>query len=599
MPAFLTRRRTLSLGASGLLTAACQPGGPAPTAGTHVDDADLAEIGESWLKASAALNPVWATLQGDHAHDGELDDLGESGRRARSEHRAETARSLAQIDRQALSPDAQVDALMLEDRLEHDRFMADDLEAWAWDPLIHSDTIGDALYGLVAREYAPLPERLIAAASRLEATPRALLQIRSSLSPERTPCAHAETYARQNAGAGALVDELILSAADALGPGDRSRLQAAADAAKSALREHQAWIETALIPHARGDFRLGADAFDRKLALSLGSRLSRKDIRSAAATDLERLKEEMYAIARDRAPRSAGSGPSAPLTSPAERDAVIRDALERAYADRPAPEQLFETVETSLAQSTAFARAADLLTLPDAPVRVITMPEFRQGVSVAYCDSPGPLDRGLETFYAVSPIPSGWSDEQTRSFLREYNRRSIDELTVHEAMPGHYVQIWRANGHPSRLRAVLGSGTFIEGWACYAQDVMLEAGHGGDDPLRRLVNRKWALRVVSNALLDQSLHVDGMDEAAAMDLMVNGAFQEEREAAGKWIRAQVSSTQLSTYYTGWIEHHRLRTEMKERLKDGFSLKAYHDGVLAHGSPPVRLVRALLLGEAPD
>jgi uncharacterized protein (DUF885 family) len=163
-------------------------------------------------------------------------------------------------------------------------------------------------------------------------------------------------------------------------------------------------------------------------------------------------------------------------------------------------------------------------------------------------------------------------------------------------MPGHYVQIWHANKHPSTLRAVLGSGTFIEGWACYAQDMMIEAGHGGDDDaLRRLVNLKWALRVISNAILDQGVHIDGWDEAAAMAFMTERAFQEEREAAGKWTRARVSSTQLSTYYVGWIGHHALRQEARSRQGAAFDLKTYHDSVLSHGSPPLAMARALTLG----
>jgi uncharacterized protein (DUF885 family) len=237
-----------------------------------------------------------------------------------------------------------------------------------------------------------------------------------------------------------------------------------------------------------------------------------------------------------------------------------------------------------------------LITLPDAPVKVIEMPKFQQGVSVAYCDSPGPLDRQLDTFYAISPIPADWTKAQTTSFLREYNSRSINELTIHEAMPGHYVQLWHSNKHPSVNRAVLGSGSFIEGWAVYAQDVMIAAGHGGNDPLRKLVNLKWALRVISNTILDQGIHVEGWDQAKAMDFMVKDAFQEEREAAGKWTRARVSSGQLASYYVGWKEHLGLRRDAEAKEGAAFNLLKYHDAVLSHGSPPARFVRALMFNE---
>jgi uncharacterized protein (DUF885 family) len=221
---------------------------------------------------------------------------------------------------------------------------------------------------------------------------------------------------------------------------------------------------------------------------------------------------------------------------------------------------------------------------------VIEMPVFQQGVAVAYCDSPGPLDRGLPTFYAISPIPAAWSEEQSDSYLKEYNRRSLHELTVHEAMPGHYVQIWHANRFPSTLRAVLSSGTFVEGWACYAQDMMGEEGYFGGDPLRALVNKKWALRVIANAVIDGRVHAGDLDRADAMRFMTMDAFQEEREAAGKWIRAQVTSAQLPTYFVGWREHFALREEARRLWGAGFSLKRYHDTVLQYGSPPARLIR---------
>jgi uncharacterized protein (DUF885 family) len=170
------------------------------------------------------------------------------------------------------------------------------------------------------------------------------------------------------------------------------------------------------------------------------------------------------------------------------------------------------------------------------------------------------------------------------------------ELSIHEAMPGHYLQIWHSNKHPSVTRAVLSSGTFVEGWACYAEDLMIEMGFGADNPLRRLTNLKMRLRSVTNAILDQGVHVENWDEARAMAFMTGEAFQEEREAAGKWTRARLSSGQLSTYFVGWGEHHALRRHAEAAAGGRFDLKAYHDGVLSHGSPPVRFVRALMFGE---
>jgi uncharacterized protein (DUF885 family) len=234
--------------------------------------------------------------------------------------------------------------------------------------------------------------------------------------------------------------------------------------------------------------------------------------------------------------------------------------------------------------------------MPEEPVEVIIMPEFQRGVSVAYLDPPGPLDRDQPAFYAVAPLPEDWTDEQVESFLREYNLYSLQDLTIHEGVPGHYLQLALSNRYPSMLRSVLWSGPFVEGWAVYAEQVMIEAGYQDNDPLQRLITLKWYLRAVTNAIIDSAIHVDGMTRESAMKLMVEGGFQEEREAAGKWVRAQLTSAQLSTYFVGFQEHVEMRAAVEKEWGDEFTLRRYHDRALSYGSPPVKYVRALILGE---
>ena len=224
------------------------------------------------------------------------------------------------------------------------------------------------------------------------------------------------------------------------------------------------------------------------------------------------------------------------------------------------------------------------------------MPEFQRGFAVAYADSPGPLDKGLDTYYAISPIPDDWTATQVDSFLREYNSRMLHVLSIHEAMPGHYLEGWHSAKHPSMLRSVLRSGLFAEGWAVYTEHVMADAGYLDNDPLFRLMQLKFYLRAIANALLDQCVHVDNWTREQSMDLMVNKTFQQEREAAGKWTRMQLSSAQLPTYFVGVQEHFDLRRAVEQREGANFNAKRYHDAVLSHGAPPVRYVRQLMLGE---
>jgi uncharacterized protein (DUF885 family) len=580
----LSRRTTLALLSASALSpiAGCATSGPPP--GDAFD-----ALGARALDAMARQSPVYATQLGDHRFDAELDDFSESGRRSAAASRNALVAELGAIDKARLSSAGQVDASMLANQLSLDAWREETSQAWAWDPLPYNEAAGGALYNLMARDFAPLPERLNNAAARMEKLPGLFAQARANLDLARVPRVHAETLSGQNSGVVSIVEELILPHAGALGPSDRARLNAAIETLRAAVSEHQAWIDGTLVPGARGDFRIGAQRYDEKLALALNSSLSRAEIHARATSELDRIRGEMAEI--------AGQIVTPPANERWTAQRMIAQALERAYAQRPARNEVVQVCEASLARMTAFVRDHDLMTLPDAPVNVILMPEFQRGVSVAYCDSPGALDRGQATFYAVSPIPDAWTDEQSTSFLKEYNNHSIQELTVHEAMPGHYAQIWHSNRYPSTLRAALSSGVFVEGWACYAQDMMIAAGAAGDDLLARLVNLKWALRVVSNAILDQAVHVDGMTREQAMQLMTETTFQQEREAAGKWIRASVSSAQLPTYFIGWTEHHALRREAEQRWGDSFTQKRYHDTVLSFGSPPVRHARALMFGEA--
>jgi uncharacterized protein (DUF885 family) len=571
---------------------AAQP--PAPSA-----DEVFADLSKRWLDGMLKLSPVTATQVGDHRYDAELDDLSAEGRQRGLDFSKSMLAELEKIDRAKLSRENQVDYGMLRNQLRSDIWSTETLQGWAWDPTFYSQIAGGSLYSLMAREFAPLPDRLRSATSRMEKLPTLFEEMHANLDPARVPKIHAETVAKQNKGVLSLVDGLIMPHAKELPDADRAKLEAAAATLKKAVEDNQTWLDKTLVPNAKGDFRIGEKLYDQKLAFALNSPLTRQEIRKRAEDALESTRTAMYAIAREVLAGKPKAPPTPENPSEDQKQKAIQAALELAYAERPARDKVIETAQSALANATDFVRAKNLITLPDAPVKVITMPEFQRGVALAYCDPPGPLDKGLDTFYAVSPIPDDWTKQQVDSFLREYNTRSINELTIHEAMPGHYVQLWHSNKYPSVLRAVLYSGSFVEGWAVYAEKVMADEGYLDGDPLYRLIHLKWDLRTIANAILDQAIHVDGMSRDDAMKLMTVKTFQEEREAAGKWVRAELTSAQLPTYFVGWQEHLDLRKEVEQREGDKFDLKAYHDKVLSFGSPPVRYVRELMLDEPID
>ncbi|PZT10497.1 DUF885 domain-containing protein [Stenotrophomonas maltophilia] len=585
--------------------AGCQPA-DAPTnastpaasqqAGDAAVDAAFADLSKRALDTWMQLSPVSATQIGDHRYDSELDDLSAAGQQKTVAAYKALLGELDKIEVAKLGRENQVDAAILRNQLQSEIWNAEVLQSGKWDPQLYNGIAGSAIYGLMAREFAPLPERLKSATARMEKLPAIFAQARENLDPARVPKIHAETVAKQNKGILSIVDTFITPHIGELPQADQQRLQAAIDGLKKAVDEQQTWLDKTLVPNAKGDFRIGAEKYDQKLKFALSSSLSRQEIGDRARAELKRVREDMYGIAQTVLKDKPGAPEMPAQPTDEQQQKAIEAALELAYADKPARDKVVDDAKAALEHSTAFVREHDLMTLPDAPVDIILMPEFQRGVAVAYCDSPGPLDKNLKTFYAVSPIPDDWNDKQVDSFLREYNSRMIHLLSIHEGTPGHYLEGWHSAKFPSTLRAVLRSGLFAEGWAVYTERMMQEQGYLNNDPLFHLVQLKFYLRTISNAILDQGVHVDNWDREKAMHLMTHDAFQQESEAAGKWVRAQLTSAQLPTYFVGAQEHFDTRKAVQEKLGDKFNLKAYHDQVLSYGAPPVRFARQLMLDQ---
>ena len=566
------------------------------TTATATTDEAFQNLAGRYIGDLSNFSPVNATLIGDHSADDKLDDVDAAARAQKKTLLTEYIAALNALNIDEMSRANQIDAEILRNQLESDLWAMDELQEWAWNPLYYVDLSGSAIYGLVARDFAPIDQRLANVATRLEQMPRFLEQARASLAPERVPKIHAETAVRQNPGLASIIDTMVIPKMGVLSDAGRKRLNVAIELAKRAVADHQTWLEEELLPRSAGDFRIGAELYDIKLAFSLSSPLSRREITARAEQEYETVRNAMYEVAKTIYEKlhPYTAFPDDPDES--YKQTIIRAALEQAYEQLPPRDGIVAVAKQQLQQATDFVIEHNIVTMPDVPVEIIIMPEFRRGISVAYLDPPGALDRDQTAFYAVAPLPTDWTDDQVRSFLREYNLYSIQDLKMHEGVPGHHLQLALSNRYPSVLRAVLGSTPFIEGCAVYAEQMMIAEGYLDHDPLMKLINLKWTLRGITNAIIDSAIHVDGMTRDAAMTLMIEGGFQEEREAAGKWVRAQLSSAQLSTYFVGFQEHIELRKAVQEAWGDEFTLRRYHDQVLSYGSPPVKYVRALMLNE---
>ena len=565
---------------------------PAILSAAPGEDARFQAVASDFITGLERLHPATATYLGEHRHDAEVEDLSAAGR-ARDEAflREELAR-LNGIDRARLTRDDQVDAALLGNELRYRLWQLDTLQDWRWDPQLANETISGGLYLLAARPFAPWPDRLRSATARMEQAPAMYAAMRASLDPARVPLIHAQTVAAQNAGAAQIAETMLAPHRGELPPADRARFDRALAMLKGAVAEQQHWLDTVLVPGAKGDFRLGPQRYAEAVRFTfLGE--TPGELQAKATAEAARTREQMYALAQAALAGKPGAPTLPQHPTAAQQQAGIEAALALTYAQRPARTALMDVAKADLATATEFVRAKELVALPTAPVQVITMPKFQQGTAVAYDDPPGPLETGGANFFAISPIPDDWSDAQATSFLSEYNDSMVQDLVVHEAMPGHYVQLFHANQDRSTLRALLRSGPFVEGWAVYAEGMMADEGYRGGDPLFKLTVLKMRLRSITNTLLDIGIQSEGMTREQAMELMSRGAFQQEREAAGKWVRATLGATQLLSYYSGYEQHMALREEARQRWGAGFTLRRYNDAVLAHGSPPTRFVRELM------
>ena len=553
-------------------------------------------IGDRYLEDLLRRSPVGASGLGDHRYDHLLDQVDQASREQHAQHSRKLLAELGQIDANQLSRANQVDFFLLRQRLNKEIWQIETLREWKWNPLVYVGIPGSSLYLLLSREFAPLEDRLRHVAARCRAFPVFFEQSRESLLAEKVPAIHAETAIIQNPGILKLLDALVMPQLEKLPEPLRIELEESLQIARDAVEKHQRWLEDELLPSAKGSPRISEKLYREKFAFDLFSSLSPEELRDRAEQQKTLLHRRMYELSTEiYAQRCPGFQPPIEPTREQQMQ-LIRDCLDLAADDAPAENEVVDAACHSLRITTEFVREKDLLSLPDDPLEIIAMPEFRRGVAVAYCDAPGPLENGAKTFYAVSPPPADWNGKQVDSFLREYNLRSLHNLTVHEAMPGHYVQLLRSNATSSRLRAVLASGTFIEGWAVYTESMMVDEGFLPTDLLMRLVVLKWQLRGVTNALLDQRIHLDGVDEDAAMSLMVDEGFQEQSEAAGKYRRSLLTSVQLSTYFAGYMEVVDIRTAVEAAWGDDFRLKTFHDQLMNFGSPPPAFVRALMLDE---
>jgi hypothetical protein len=557
---------------------------PTPTSSASADAA-FAAIASRFLTGYLRRSPSDATQLGEHRYDDQWPDLSAAGEADLRSFLGDVKKAIADIRRDALSDQNQVDARILDDRIDGILFRLDEIRDAEDNPVFYTTIVGDGLDPLVTREFAPLRERMTSLRARLLGVPLLVAVAKGRL--KNPPRVHTDTAIQQTKGLVALCDH-ELAAAFAGVPDLRPDLETAARTAAASLRELQAFFEKELAPRSTGSFRMGAARFAKILHYDLEDEVDPDVLVTDARVTMDHTLDEMVETTRELWP-TLMTGPVPNAATPEDKRAIVRRVLTKLGDESSEPRTILADGSKQLADATRFVAEHDLVRVPSEPCRVIEMPEYRRGVAIAYCESSGPLERRQETFYAISPAPRSWSATRVASFYREYNKSMLVDLTVHEAMPGHYLQAMHANAFRSDVRAVFSNGAFVEGWASYGEWLMAKYGFGG--PKARLQRLKMLMRVCANVLLDHGIHAGAMEEKDALALMTGEAFQEEGEAVGKWTRARLTSGQISTYFYGYREFMKLR-EAAEKAP-GFRERAYNDRLIAFGAPPMRDLRWLL------
>ena len=575
---------------------------------------------DAFLAELFRLNPTFATAMGEHTHDAHWPDRTAAGRAeqlAFIDHWLGEFRAMGSLD-----GDDAIDRDLLVGELEAARFNETILREDAWNPLEWIYLVGNGLFTLTAREFAPVADRLASVAGRLEGVPRLLDAARENLvGLADRPVGRFQTEAalRQLPGIGEQIDGALTAAREAgQDPAVAAlipRLTAAAALARDAVAGFERHLRDVVLPASDGEGRLGRELFVAKMRHTMRSEtLTPERILAEAERQHVAVRRELVRLAGAMWPTWCPGRPA-----PDDDGVMVRGVLDAVAAEHPRAEELLDFCRAETARIETFCRERDLIGLAEEPLEIQWTPVFLRAFGGAMLTSPGPLDKGEKAFFAITPMPDDWTEEQRESNLREDNDRMLRLLTIHEAVPGHYLQGVYANRCPSLVRAIFSSGLFAEGWAVYVTQVMMDVGYGANDPALLLTHWKFYLRSITNAIIDARIHCDGMTGEEAVALMVDGGFQEEAEARAKFDRARLSSTQLSTYFAGSMEMWEIEREVRRRAAiesgdprgvaavpepavvggygetPGFVYRDHLESVLAHGAPPTSLLRRTLLG----
>ncbi|WP_281309898.1 DUF885 domain-containing protein [Flavobacterium flavigenum] len=533
------------------------------------------------------MNPGWASAVGYHKLDSVLVVPDAAADQAQLDFANVQLDSLKKYDIEDLSDKNKTDYHMIKNHLESVIFGIKELKSSQWNPSEYN--VCGAFAEILNGKYDSLEVRLRSFNAKMNGIPAYYEAAKKNI--KNPTVEHTELAIAQNIG-GSSVFEADLNDAlskSKLTPAEKKEIQDKAKVSVKAIKEYAEWLKN-LPNKTPRSFRLGAYLYAKKFSFDIQSGYSTDEIYKIAVDHKKDLHDKMFALADKLWSKYKGS-----QTKPANKLDLIKQVIDQISLKHTTPEKFQSEIEKQIPELTAYVKEKDLLYIdPSKPLVVRKEPAYMAGVAGASISAPGPYDKNGNTYYNVGSM-SGWTAENAESYLREYNDYILQILNIHEAIPGHYTQLVYSNQSPSIIKSILGNGAMIEGWAVYAEKMMLESGYKNSDEMW-LMYYKWNLRATCNTILDISVHTKNMSKEDALDLLIKEAFQQQAEAEGKWKRVTLSQVQLCSYFTGYTEIYNLREELKKKKGENFNLKKFHEKFLSFGSAPVKYIRELMLSE---
>ena len=533
------------------------------------------------------INPGWASGVGYHKYDSILSIPDANEEKRQLEFVNAQLDSLKQYNVENLSDNNKTDFHMIKNQLEATIFSIKELKSSEWNPSEYN--VCGAFAEILNGKYDSLEVRLRSFNAKLNNVPAYYEAAKKNI--KNPTIEHTELAIAQNLGGSSVFDTDLAAALQQskLSAAEKTEILDKAKIAKKAIADYADWLKTTPNKTPRS-FRLGSDLYAKKFNFDIQSSYSADEIFKIANDHKKDLHDKMFVLADKLWTKYKGKE-----TKPTNKLELIKQVIDKISLQHTTPEKFQSEIEKQIPELTAYVKAKDLLYIdPSKPLVVRKEPAYMAGVAGASISAPGPYDKNANTYYNVGSL-AGWTAENAESYLREYNDYILQILNIHEAVPGHYTQLVYSNQSPSIIKSILGNGAMVEGWAVYAEKMMLESGYKNSDEMW-LMYYKWNLRATCNTILDISVHTKNMSKEAAIDLLTKEAFQQQAEADGKWKRVTLSQVQLCSYFTGYTEIYNLREELKKKEGDKFNLKKFHEKFLSFGSAPVKYIKELMLSQ---